>query len=602
MIKERSALDAIASEIQASDQAVALDLKTYGTSEDKKIRRDEALDSWRGEIRLLSLRLPDRVPWLIDLNATGYGLGELGKALEAAEIIGHNMKFDALWLARKCNVHLVKMIDTSSASRILSNGDSKLRNRLGEVVDRYLGIELRKDRGRIDWSAPTLLAEQIQYAAEEVEHLHALKEKLDVELNAAGLMGIFRLEMDLLPVVVEMELIGFCVDRKKLEELAAEATQRRDQMAQTVNKLLGRRELNLDAPARLLEALQSLGIALKNTNENSLLECRHPAADAILKYRKWKKVKEDVESRINDIRPDGRIHCEFNPLGTDTGRFSSSEPNMQNVTPGAIRTAFVASVGNVLVIADYSQIELRAAAYFSGDTKMIEAFVKGEDLHNKTASIVLGKSEKEITHENRQFGKALNFRLLHGQSAEWMVRYAKTRYGLEMTDKQAAKTRALFFEHYEGLARWHAKAWDEIECTEVAEGRTILGRRRLINPEASNWDCFQSKTNLVVQGACADGMKLALCEIRKRLPPGTEIIAIVHDEIIVETPEANAEQVKKLLEEIMVSVFDKLFQKQVPIEVGIKIRKNWVRRRTFVICMALKLRFSPFSTVSGIVF
>src|SRR6516225_11848845 len=280
---------------------------------------------------------PTLFPWLIDLNATGYGLGELGKVLEAAEIIGHSMKFDALWLGRKCNVHLVKMIDTSSASRILSNGDSKLVNRLGEVADRYLGIELRKDRGRSDWGAPTLLAEQIQYAAEEVEHLHALKEKLDVELNAAGLMGIFRLEMDLLPVVVEMELIGFCVDRKKLEELAAEATRKRDQTAQTVNKLLGRRELNLDAPAQLLEALQGLGIALKNTNENSLLECRHPVAGAILEYRKWKKLKEDVESRINEIRPDGRIHCEFNPLGTDTGRFSSSQPNMQNVTPGAIR-------------------------------------------------------------------------------------------------------------------------------------------------------------------------------------------------------------------------------------------------------------------------
>ena len=258
MIRERSELDAIASEIRASDQAVALDLETHGTSEDKKIKRDEALDPWRGEIRLLSLRLPDRVPWLIDLNATGYGLGELGKALEAAEIIGHNMKFDALWLARKCNVHLVKMIDTSSASRILSNGDSKLGNRLGEVADRYLGIELRKDRVRSDWGAPTLLAEQIQYAAQHVEHLHALKEKLDAELNAAGLMGIFRLEMNLLPAVVGMELIGFCVDRKKLEGLAAEATQKRDQTAQTVNKLLGSRELNLDAPVRLLEALQCL--------------------------------------------------------------------------------------------------------------------------------------------------------------------------------------------------------------------------------------------------------------------------------------------------------------------------------------------------------
>src|SRR6266403_4739990 len=458
MIRERSELDAIASEIQASGQPIALDLETYGTSEDKKIRKGETGDPWRGEIRLLSLQLPDRVPWLIDLRATGYGLGELGKVLEATEVIGHNIKFDALWLARKCNVHLVKMVDTSSASLILSNGDSKLGNRLAQVADRYLGIELRKDQGRSDWGALMLLAEQIQYAVQDVEHLHALKEKLNAELNAAGLMGVLRLEMDLLSVVVGMELIGFCVDRMKLDDLATKATQERDQVAKTVNKLLGRRDVNLNASAQLLEALQGLRIALKNTSDNSLSKCRHPVADAILDYRKWKKLKENVESLIHEIRPDGRIHGEFNPLGTDTGWFSSSEPNMQNITRGEIRTAFVASGGNVLVIADYSQIELRAAAYFSGDKRMIEAFVKGEDLHTKTASIVLGKSDKEITHENRQLAKALNFGFLYGQSAEGLVRYAKTSYGVEMTEKQAAKTRAVFFKHYDGLARWHAKA------------------------------------------------------------------------------------------------------------------------------------------------
>jgi DNA polymerase I-like protein with 3'-5' exonuclease and polymerase domains len=387
-------------------------------------------------------------------------------------------------------------------------------------------------------------------------------------------MGVLRLEMDLLPVVIGMELIGFCVDRKKLEELAAKATQERDQVAQTVHNLLGTGDVNLNVPAQLLKALQGLGIALKNTNEDSLSECRHPVADAILEYRKWKKLKGDVESCIHEIRPDDRIHGQFDPLGTDTGRFSSSEPNMQNITRRELRTAFVASVGNALVIADFSQIELRAAAYFSGDKRMIEAFIKGEDLHTKTASIVLGKSEKEITHENLQLAKALNFGLLFGQSAEGIVRYAKTRYGLEMTEKQAAKTRAVFFKHYDGLARWHAKAWGEVEYTEVVEGRTILGRRRLINPEASNWNRFQSKTNLVVQGACADGLKLALCEVHKALPKDAKLIATVHDEIIVEAPEAQAEQVRKLLAKIMVSAFDKLFKKQVLIEVDAKICEN----------------------------
>src|SRR5260221_4292050 len=105
MIRERSELDAIASEIHASGQPIALDLETYGTSEDKKIRKGETLDPWRGEIRLLSLQLPDRVPWLIDLRATGYGLGELGMDLEASAVIGHIIKFDSILIARYTNVH-----------------------------------------------------------------------------------------------------------------------------------------------------------------------------------------------------------------------------------------------------------------------------------------------------------------------------------------------------------------------------------------------------------------------------------------------------------------------------------------------------------------
>src|SRR5260370_12445239 len=318
--------------------------------------------------------------------------------MEAAEVIGHNMTFDAVWLARKCNVHLVKMVDTSSASRILSNGDSEMGNRCAQGGEGYVGIEICKEQGRSDWGALMVMAEQIQYAVQDVEHLHALKEKLDAELKAAALMGVLRLEMALLPVVVGMELIGFCVDRKNLEEIAAEATQERDQVAQTVNNLLRTGDVNLNAPPQLLKALRGRGIALKNTKEDSLSECRHPVADAILEYRKWKKLKEDVESCIHAIRPDGRIHGQFNPLGTDTGRFSSSEANMQNITRRELLATFVASVGNVLVIADYSQIELRAAAYFSGDQRMIEAFIKGEDLHINTASMVLGKSEKEITN------------------------------------------------------------------------------------------------------------------------------------------------------------------------------------------------------------
>jgi len=243
---------------------------------------------------------------------------------------------------------------------------------------------------------------------------------------------------------------------------------------------------------------------------------------------------------------------------------------MQQIPRGEIRGAFVAAPGSKLVIADYSQIELRAAAFFSEDKEMLQAFRAGQDLHKKTAAIVLGKPHSDITKEDRQIAKAVNFGLLYGMGADRLVNYAKTQYDVSLEPDRAQQLRSAFFAHYTGLARWHKEAWTAARNGEVVEGRTAMGRRRLLPPEAPDWHRFQAQTNLAVQGSCADILKNALIELVVVLPPAARLIAVVHDEIIVEAREDVADHVRTVLGYVMKKAAEATLR-GVPIEVEAKV-------------------------------
>ena len=177
------------------------------------------------------------------------------------------------------------------------------------------------------------------------------------------------------------------------------------------------------------------------------------------------------------IAPDNRIHAQYNPMGARTGRFSSNDPNLQQIKRGRMRGAFIAPPGRVLVILDYSQIELRVAVLLSGDETMLEAFRRGDDLHKQTAAAVLGKKPSTITKEDRQTAKAVNFGLIFGQRAKGLVAYALANYGVRLTLQQAESLRRKFFKYYEGIRAWHLDA--NLRAPFILEGRTVMGRRRL---------------------------------------------------------------------------------------------------------------------------
>lgn len=273
------------------------------------------------------------------------------------------------------------------------------------------------------------------------------------------------------------------------------------------------------------------------------------------------------------MKSDNRIHGRFEPAGTATGRFSSKNPNLQNIGRGELREAFIPPPGHRFIVADYSQVELRAAAAIAGEDKMIEAYKRGVDLHKQTASEVLGKPLSAVTKEDRQISKSANFGLLYGQSAQGLVRYASASFGVKLELEQAEHIRQQFFSTYGALLQWHGGSRNKAHKG-AREVRTVLGRRRLIPETASDWERFTALVNTPVQGGCADGMKQAIVQLATKLPPEARIISTVHDELLVEVPEAVAENVRQIVTGVMQEAMAAIFP-QVPILVESTVCEHW---------------------------
>lgn len=546
---------------------IALDIETHGP------RKGDGLDPWRGDIRLLTLRREGGPVWTLDLMPLGYDLGALGEMLREATVIAHNARFDCLWLRVKCGLRLPKVICTLTAARLLAAG-TKPGNNLDQCLQRYLGIAPGQDQSRSDWGAMFLTDDQLAYAARDVAHLHDLAGVLEAEIGKAGLESVWALESDLLPRVVEMEAAGIRVDADKLRTIAAKANADATQASAALREALGKPSLNPASQPQLIAALRAAGLELDSTAEAALKEADDGRiVPLVLAHREAIKRAQQAESLLAHVQADGRIHARFEPTGTATGRFSSKEPNLQNIGRGELREAFVPEPGHKFVVADYSQVELRAAAAIAGETKMIEAYRAGADLHKLTASIVLGKPEAEIRKEDRQTAKSCNFGLIYGQTPNGLVRYAAASYGVHLEPEQALEIRKAFFRTYGHLRQWHGLSHQKAERG-VTEVRTRLGRRRLIPETASDWERFTALVNTPVQGGCADGMKRAIVLVAERLPEGARILSTVHDELIVEALESQAEEVGKLVEATMREAMEALFP-EVPIEVDTGTCNHW---------------------------
>jgi DNA polymerase I-like protein with 3'-5' exonuclease and polymerase domains len=291
---------------------------------------------------------------------------------------------------------------------------------------------------------------------------------------------------------------------------------------------------------------------------------------AVLEYRRVRKALTFAQSLPTHVHPTtGRIHATYWQLGAATGRFACSDPNLQQIPRStAFRRCFTARPGSSLVIADYSQIELRVMAELSGDPRMLAAYQAGEDLHRLTAALLLDKAMDQVTKGERQAAKAVNFGLIYAMGAEGLRAYAQQSYGVTLTSEQAVTFRQRFFAAYAGVAAWQSQIREGLPLT---ESRTLSGRRR----QWTELPRMAALYNTPVQGGAADLIKRALMVLPQALQgTGAVIVGTIHDEILVEAPDACAPAVASILKRTMEQA-GQTYLARVPIVVDVRVASSW---------------------------
>jgi DNA polymerase-1 len=564
--------------VGALDEAavVALDLETTG------------LDPRKDRPRLLSLALPTMVEaYLLDLLAVDPA--PVLEALAGKELIGHNLIFDLGFLDRLGFEPSGKIHDTLILSRILYAGEGpQFKHTLAACAPRELGETLDKTEQRSDWSG-ALTDSQLAYAARDVLVLPRLRDALAKKIAEADLERTAGIEARCLPAVAWMAAHGVAVDRQAWLVLVEQAEQEAAWLKQEMAGLAPVRpneffaSWNFDSPADLLVLFRdALDFAVKDTSDETLAGLDHPLAGLLRKYREaTKRTGTYGRQWLKHIAQDGRVYASWNQTGSEAGRMSCSAPNMQQLPRDrAYRRCIVAPPGRLLIKADYSQIELRIAARVSGDPALLEAYRQGIDVHRQTAQQVLGK--EDVTKDDRQLAKALNFGLLYGMGASGFRKHARSEYGLDLTDEQATAYRAAFFRTYRGLAAWHR----QVKARKGNETRTLAGRRRLIpsaradktEKERRRFEAAmdRQRLNTPVQGTGADGLKLALALLWERRDqcPGAFPVLAVHDEIVVEADAAQADAAANWLKQAMMDAMAPLID-PVLVEVEVTVAGTW---------------------------
>lgn len=557
---------------------VGLDVETMGARPGTE-RYTPGLDPHLSRIRLLTLATPDTA-YVFDLahvNADG-----VFRWLRdhKSHLIIHNARFDLSHL-QQAGVFLPNAWDTFLADRILRVGEHGSSS-LAAMAERYLGETMEKELQVSDWSKE-LTEDQIEYAGRDALVLPRLRLALLDKLSRADIKKIAQIEFGAVPAFAMLARTGFYFDSASWTKLAVRAEKDLADITEELHQVLPGEEcpptlfgmepkpVLLSSPAQVKAALHRIGVKVDGTSEHELLMVDHPVVSLMLRHRQvMTRLKMFLRPMPNMVHPvTGRIHAEYWQTAAASGRTASSNPNIQQIPhDNAYRSCFTAGPGRSLVIADYSQIELRIVAEECGDPKMLEAFEKGLDIHQQTAALVTGKKPEDVTKAERQTAKAVNFGLVYGMGADGLVAYARDAYGVVMSRSQAAQFRRRYFEAYPKISEWHHRQVAIAKREKCV--RTLSGRIRPM-PEP----LLTVSANSPTQGTGADILKLALGEIaRVAFPRGWDIVAEVHDEIVLEVPEGDEAAASTKLEQVMVSAGQEVL-KTVPVEAEASIGKTW---------------------------
>jgi DNA polymerase-1 len=595
---------------------IALDLETTG------------LDPHKDRVRLIQTYDGTNTN-IVDVFEHPEALDDLVELFEDKKQlkIGHNLAFDMSFARAYAGrrMRFENLFDTMVAEQILTAGwstpyyDAKsgeMKKRMPEynlkaIAAKHLGIKLDKGMQRSNWGSKELTKEQMAYAAKDVEVLLPIHEIQRELLETNNLISTAVLEFKTLAPVVEIQYIGMPVDwgeAEKLREikraeldaamvdLKKEIISNQPSRQMTLFGATAGMDINLNSPAQVLKYLRDkLGFKdIESSDVESLKSLDHPFAEKLLKFRTLEKHLNFIDQFEEFGAKSGRIYPSYNQCRAATGRMSSSKPNGQQIPKrGAgvvFRKLFKALPGKKLVKVDYSAIEMRVMARLAQDNAMVEAITNGVDLHKLTAAKTSNKAMVDVTKDDRQKAKAVNFGLIYGMSAPTLKKYAWLNYNVRMTDDEALQTRDRYFDLYRGIAAWHAEQKEKMYAmgpyhqhtadkdfyiNYVAIQQTISGRKRF-------WPNYAGETiakpteffNSADQGTSADITKAAMVKLYELLPEDVYIIGAIHDEIICEAPEEKAQEIADLMTKAMVDVGSEILY-PVKVDAEAEIAQSW---------------------------
>jgi DNA polymerase-1 len=504
-------------------------------------------------------------------------------------IIGHNFKYDykvlRRWGVRTANL----AFDTMIAAWMLDSTASAYG--MDALASRLLGyktIEFKDLVPKDGLFQDVPIEEAVRYAAEDADITFRLYEYFRPRLEERGLADLFSdLEMPLVPILAEMEYAGISLLSDRLLEYGKELEKNLGEIEAKIFEACGH-SFNINSTKQLQEVLfeeRKLTPTKKTktgySTDISVLEelAREDIVPSlVLRHRSLSKLKSTyVDSLPKLVNPEtGRIHTRLIQTGTATGRLSSRDPNLQNIPirdeeGRRIRSAFVPAEGHILISADYSQIELVVLAHLSGDPELGNAFRSGGDVHRRTAALIFDIGEDEVSADQRRIAKTINFGVMYGMSGFRLSRE------LGISRGKADSFISAYFHRYFRIKSFINRTVEETEKSGVS--RTILGRERSIPAITSRNKTEKAgaervAVNTPIQGSAADIVKLAMLRVDRRLREeklGSRMILQIHDELLLEVPEAEADRVEELLREEMESAVEL----SVPLKVSIERGGSW---------------------------
>lgn len=593
LVDDQKKLDNLVSVLNAAEM-IAFDTETTGT------------DKMQAELVGISLAVAPGTGYYIPLGHTEGQQLPMDTVLDALQApmrnldipkSGHNLKYDYVMLRRYGLDVQPLSFDTMIAEWLRDPASRNLGLkklcwvRLGEEMTE-ISVLIGKGKKQITM-AEVAIENAAPYAAADAEVVIRLIPQLQEDMEKVGAIELFKtMEMPLIRIMSEMEMEGIALDTEFLAQMSGELQTVIDEMREKVFTRVGH-EFNLNSTQQLSDALfKEMGITPPHgTKKNASghystaagvlegLRDRYPIVDWILSYRELTKLNstyvDALPTQVNPVTK--RVHTSYQQTGSVTGRLASSDPNLQNIPIRTelgrrVREAFVAPPGHQLLAVDYSQVELRIAAHMSDDQAMIQAFLNDQDIHATTAAAIYNVSLEAVSKEQRRHAKAINFGLIYGMSSFGLTRTT------DLTLAEAEDFVKAYFEQFPGVKaflddlRQHALEHEFVE--------TLQGRRRYFHGLSTQTNqmlrnrMLREAINAPIQGTAADIMKLSMLKVPPALKAAglkSRVLLQVHDELILECPEAEVKQVAALVMDIMA----KAFQIKVPLKTEARAGLNW---------------------------